>query len=370
MSQAPVVGPEKVPRSQVGGQQLNHISTVSPVRKAPWGLNQVKLQLIISKIETTMFLRCYSANVHKSFWAPTRPVLIVSPHLDDAALSCAWLLGRDGVEVLTVFSGHPSTPITTSWDVTCGFSDSSEAMTRRRQEDASALDQTGIRAHHLPLLDSAYLEGRRGAEDGEVLATWVQNWIRMAPNGIRPVIVVPAGAGHRFGHLAHTPKAGAVSSNGSDGFPEPGLPTTEHFSQRARRFAEGTVLGKVGRWAAHRLFILRARRATGFLAHSDHLFVRNTLLQSLVAADAADIVLFEDLPYLWSRSADTAVSDLSASMNIDAQEIRCPVETVDKFARIRHYASQIPNLDPGRRLESPQTLPSEERYWILAGQLN
>ena len=63
---------------------------------------------------------------------PEGRVLIVSPHLDDAAFSCAALLDRPRpADVLTVFAGTPDPPRRTSWDKRTGFDDSDAAMTAR-----------------------------------------------------------------------------------------------------------------------------------------------------------------------------------------------------------------------------------------------
>ena len=43
-------------------------------------------------------------------------LLILSPHLDDAALSCAALIERDrAADVLTVFDGEPDPPRAGAW---------------------------------------------------------------------------------------------------------------------------------------------------------------------------------------------------------------------------------------------------------------
>src|SRR5436305_1067911 len=56
------------------------------------------------------------------------PLLLVSPHPDDAALSCAALLARvEPIDVLTVFAGSPDPPSQGSWDRVTGFVDSTES---------------------------------------------------------------------------------------------------------------------------------------------------------------------------------------------------------------------------------------------------
>lgn len=72
-------------------------------------------------------------------------LLVVSPHLDDAVLSCAGLIrhARD-VTVYTVFAADapPAAPFT-QWDRDCGFAPGTNVMEARRQEDARALGHLG-----------------------------------------------------------------------------------------------------------------------------------------------------------------------------------------------------------------------------------
>ena len=85
-------------------------------------------------------------------------MLILSPHLDDAALSCWHLLSGPGdVRVINVFDGSP--PAGTSppwWDTITGASDPRERMRERREEDRAALAAVGRSAVGLGLLDAQY----------------------------------------------------------------------------------------------------------------------------------------------------------------------------------------------------------------------
>jgi LmbE family N-acetylglucosaminyl deacetylase len=84
-------------------------------------------------------------------------LLIVSPHFDDAVLSCTSLVARHHhTTVATVFTEGSSTGPVSSWDERCGFSSAGEASARRREEDASALRILGARPVALGLLDGAY----------------------------------------------------------------------------------------------------------------------------------------------------------------------------------------------------------------------
>src|SRR5262245_53606305 len=69
-------------------------------------------------------------------------VVIVSPHLDDAVLSCGRFLGaHPGTHVVTVFAGNPPAypePLRL-WDLQSGFAPGDDVMEVRRQEDKAAL---------------------------------------------------------------------------------------------------------------------------------------------------------------------------------------------------------------------------------------
>lgn len=86
--------------------------------------------------------------------APGAPVLLLSPHPDDAALDC-WsvLTGPGEVRVVNVFAGVPPPGRVTSWDAVVGASDSAELMRERLREDAAALAQAGRRPVNLAFLE-------------------------------------------------------------------------------------------------------------------------------------------------------------------------------------------------------------------------
>ncbi|HEX6489376.1 MAG TPA: PIG-L family deacetylase [Candidatus Dormibacteraeota bacterium] len=87
----------------------------------------------------------------------SQQILVVSPHYDDAILSCySMLAANPGAVVLTVFGGAPAVPTTASWDVECGFSDSDVAVAARRSEDLNALTLCHASQSSLDFLDSQY----------------------------------------------------------------------------------------------------------------------------------------------------------------------------------------------------------------------
>jgi LmbE family N-acetylglucosaminyl deacetylase len=89
--------------------------------------------------------------------APTHPVMLVSPHLDDGVFSCGDLLDHSpGTQVVTVFAGTPPADMATDWDARCGFSSATVAMRARRDEDLAALTHLGARPRWLDFLDAQY----------------------------------------------------------------------------------------------------------------------------------------------------------------------------------------------------------------------
>ena len=86
------------------------------------------------------------------------PAVILSPHLDDAVLSC-WhvLCGPGEVTVINVFAGVPPPGSGVSWwDRLTGATDSVERMVERHAEDRAALAIAGRAATSLEFLDAQY----------------------------------------------------------------------------------------------------------------------------------------------------------------------------------------------------------------------
>src|SRR4051794_18332994 len=85
------------------------------------------------------------------------PVLLLSPHLDDAVLNCCSVLMSDAdVRVVNVFAGIPPPGFVSDWDRSCGGRDSAEHVRRRIAEDEAVLAALGTRPVNLPFLDIQY----------------------------------------------------------------------------------------------------------------------------------------------------------------------------------------------------------------------
>jgi LmbE family N-acetylglucosaminyl deacetylase len=100
-------------------------------------------------------------------------IVVVSPHLDDAALSLGATIagatrGGTNVRVLTVMANDPDSDAPAGpWDAKTGFRTVGEAARARRDEDARACAILGADPVWLPYGDEQY---DRGATDDEVWA--------------------------------------------------------------------------------------------------------------------------------------------------------------------------------------------------------
>jgi LmbE family N-acetylglucosaminyl deacetylase len=105
----------------------------------------------------------------------TKVPLVISPHFDDAVLSCGhWLGAHPGAIVATVCSGDPgpSVPASEGWDARAGFLTGSDATNARRAEDLAALTVLRGEQRLLGYLDAPYRHGEPldevGLEDAVV----------------------------------------------------------------------------------------------------------------------------------------------------------------------------------------------------------
>jgi LmbE family N-acetylglucosaminyl deacetylase len=125
--------------------------------------------------------------------AADAPVVVLSPHLDDAALS-AWsvLRGPGDVTVVNVFAGIPAPGTPPRWDRIVGATDSQALVRARLAEDRDALAMAGRRPVNLDLLDAQY----RGEEPApSEIASAITAAVQRAS-----ALYAPAGIG---GHRDH-----------------------------------------------------------------------------------------------------------------------------------------------------------------------
>jgi hypothetical protein len=249
---------------------------------------------------------------------PSGPILVVSPEMGDAALSCAALLARDErVTVLDVFTSVPEPDRLTDWDRRCGFATAKEAMAAREHEEAQSFAGGVHEVLAVDLLAQRYTDDLRGAPDVRRLREAVVGWIARTGGG---TIALPAGAGMT---------AGAPLGLGA------GL--------RA-------LVG--GREPRH--------------ADPDHLWVRDTVIDVVRGRPDVAIWLYEELPHLRTRPADSAVRLVARWAGCAAQPVALPVDRAGKARRVGGYASQVRaqfGVRSMRRLR--RRIPGRERYWAL-----
>jgi LmbE family N-acetylglucosaminyl deacetylase len=90
---------------------------------------------------------------------------VLSPHFDDAVLSCWNLVDQsEQVSVVTVFGGIPAAGTSTVWDRRCGQPDSEAMMRDRIHENEVALSDTNAQVVNLPHLDGQYISEERDVE--------------------------------------------------------------------------------------------------------------------------------------------------------------------------------------------------------------
>jgi LmbE family N-acetylglucosaminyl deacetylase len=98
--------------------------------------------------------------------------VVLSPHFDDAALSCGHLLARADVGVVvTVFAGTPGaypSPLT-NWDARCGFREGDDVVAVRRAEDEGALAALTVKPVTLDFVEAAY-RGKARVEASAIAA--------------------------------------------------------------------------------------------------------------------------------------------------------------------------------------------------------
>jgi hypothetical protein len=125
------------------------------------------------------------------------PELLLSPHCDDAVLSCWSVLASDrDLSVVNLFAGVPQPGRAGVWEAVIGARDSAERVGQRMAEDAGALARAGRRPVNLPLIDAQFRRQVRPVlglqELDRALAAEIQGASR---------VYVPAGIGSHVDHL-------------------------------------------------------------------------------------------------------------------------------------------------------------------------
>jgi LmbE family N-acetylglucosaminyl deacetylase len=126
---------------------------------------------------------------------PQAPVLVLSPHWDDAVLDCWSLLSSDcELNVVNVFAGTPAPGRLTLWDAVTGAADSAQRTAERAAEDMVALARAGRTPLNLPFLDAQYRTPPGPSLEG------IDRAVSAAVGGASRVYV-PAGLGSHPDHV-------------------------------------------------------------------------------------------------------------------------------------------------------------------------
>ncbi|MDY6804339.1 MAG: PIG-L family deacetylase [Cyanobacteriota bacterium] len=228
------------------------------------------------------------------------PVIFLSPHLDDAALSCGAYISMlveqsVDVRVYTVFSGIPKTEdlsqLAKAIHLEGGLE--SDAMLRRREEDRVAMQYLGVNFTYIDLLDCIYRTGPAGRSryqtkkdifavsphlevDADTLKDLVTYLCRMLKELQPSEVYVPLGIGN----------------------------------------------------------------------HIDHILVREALERSIVelgSDNSSDIIYYEDVPYICSYDSDDFLITLSKSFAPKLQSVSDRAWT-SKLEAIAAYKSQVSTM--------------------------
>jgi LmbE family N-acetylglucosaminyl deacetylase len=127
-----------------------------------------------------------------------RPLLVLSPHLDDGVFCCGQLVAShvDAV-VATVFAGRP--PVRrelTEWDRAAGFQPGDDVIGRRQTEDRAALAILGATPVWLNFCDSQYQASPSRAQVAREVAALLD---RSSPG----TVLFPLGIFHSDHRLVH-----------------------------------------------------------------------------------------------------------------------------------------------------------------------
>ncbi len=130
-------------------------------------------------------------------------LLVISPHLDDAVMSCgALMLAHPGATVATVFAASPPTytdPLN-EHDTDCGFVPGQDTMAVRRDEDVRALAAVGATPRWLGLCQNSHVERAEPiVEPAGAVDALVELVAEMRPT----CVVAPMGLSHPDHQACH-----------------------------------------------------------------------------------------------------------------------------------------------------------------------
>lgn len=126
------------------------------------------------------------------------PVVVISPHLDDAVFGCGQLLAmHPGSVVITALAGPPASyEAVTGWDAAAGFRPGEDVIAARRAEDRAALAILHARPVWLDFPDDQY-------GDSPSVATLARALERAIIATGLTTIYIPLGLFHNDHKLTH-----------------------------------------------------------------------------------------------------------------------------------------------------------------------
>lgn len=246
--------------------------------------------------------------------------IVVSPHFDDAVLSTFGLLAHaHSCKVINVFTHVPSGIQATDWDRDRGFSSAQDHMTARLAEERDVMASLRVDHQEVDLVPFEYVQSREQLTADERLAVLDAISLEWSASGVRPTVALPVGAGRKYS-----------------------IPERVY----------------------HRLWPAR-RPPGGGAAHIDHVALTDSLLPELLRLEIP-VVLYEDLPYLWSGPGDQRCNTIIRGNGLSAQPRTISIDPESKADAVRHYASQLSALVQVPAETIQDVLPKTERFWELS----
>lgn len=239
-------------------------------------------------------------------------LVVVSPHLDDAVLSVAGLLRTAAPKalVLTIFT--EATPQSDpTWSRMTGFDTPMEEYEARRQEDLQAMRFLGCAFQHAGLR-----VGELQEESARLATQAVLDSVARAPASTT-LCLLPAASG---GHQPESP--------------------------------------------SRRLLRRLLRRPFGSPAHSEHVWVRNQLWQSL-RGHPIRLGFYADLPYAWQQGDAGISAELTQLTGQPLHALRLRPDLDDKLKAVEHYRSQVPRILGGKPAYQRRVLDRDECLFLL-----
>jgi LmbE family N-acetylglucosaminyl deacetylase len=251
---------------------------------------------------------------------PHARCVVLSPHLDDAVLSCGDLVrdlaGRRDVVVATLFTeeSRPYTWSARAFLAQCASRSSGDALyAQRRDEDAEVLDALGVAWTHAGLPDALFR--------------------KMSPvTGLGPVRRLLPELGHVYPTYRLHVTSGRVS--------------------RHDRLAVEAVEGLIEALTAQQPTLLVAPLGIGH--HVDHVLVRDA-----AARAGTEVLYYADHPYALSQRPDPGFLTRH-----DLARVEAPDGRLGKTALVEGYRTQV-------RALFPDGVPAlDEEYYVPARMLH